>query len=247
MNRERAIGKETAGISVAFAAEVAAMKKEARAYSAQEYLAFANEQALLASSEGNYGVGAVYVFRTQGKEFVIGGRNGIISGKDTHLHAEQSAIDAIESIARGETTFKDRVLMVRPAPHQDEERKIYTSLEPCPMCTARILTHKVDEVFIGSPDDFAGTMLDGRENGLPPLWKGMREGAFHNEGEEPKSMKVTIPQDNLESPDFVDPKYRNLASKIFLSTREVLDEKMGGRGLSPDLSPVPQVIERFDR
>ncbi len=228
-----------------FVMEVAAMKVEAAPYSAQEYLGWANEQALLANKEGNYGVGAVYVLRNQGREFVIGGRNGIISRKDTHLHAEQDAIDAIESLARNEDVYKDRVLSVRSAPHNREERAIYTSLEPCPMCTARILTHKVDTVFIGTPDDYAGTMLDGRQDGLPALWQGMRNGDFHAPGEESKPLQVLTPTPDPNSLNHIPEKYKNLGAEIFSSTRVLIDEKMGGRGLSPDLSNIPQVIQNY--
>ena len=105
-----------------FTPEVEQMKKEAKPYSFQEYLGMTADQALNALKEGNYGIGAVYVYRTGGLEYVFGGRNGIISRKDTHLHAEQDAIDAVESLARGETKYKDRLILQRPASHGHEKK-----------------------------------------------------------------------------------------------------------------------------
>ncbi|MBP6913483.1 MAG: nucleoside deaminase [Candidatus Levybacteria bacterium] len=230
-----------------FRQETEKMKEEAKSYSAQEYLALANEQALIANSEGNYGVGAIYVYRVNGTEYVIGGRNGILSRKNTVLHAEQDTINAVESLARGEDTYKDRVLKIRQAPHEMEEKKLFTSLEPCIMCTGRILTHKPDEVFIGTADDFAGAMLDGREKGLPLLWQGMRNGDFHAPDEKPSPLKVTVATTIPGSESYIPEKYLNLGLNIFLSTREEIDSKMGKNGLSPNLSTIPENITRLTR
>lgn len=206
------------------APKVAKMIDTAPKYSFQEYLGLAVQQALTALSEGNYGIGAVYVFRQQGTEYIIGGRNGLVSRADTHLHAEQDAIDAVESLARGEIVYSDRLLLKREAPHEHTEKLLVTSLEPCPMCCARILTHKVDTVYIGSPDELGGAMLGGREMGLPPLWVNMRR--------EQRLQVVTPNTDDPKSPTYVDSQYLGLPLETFLSTRKHIDAMMATQGLA---------------
>jgi tRNA(Arg) A34 adenosine deaminase TadA len=228
-----------------FAPQVEQMRKEAKPYSFQEYLSLAANQALKALKEGNYGIGAVYVYRVSGQEYVIGGRNGIISRKDTHLHAEQDVIDAVESLARGETKYKDRLILERPAPHGHEERMLVASLEPCIMCAGRIATHKLDTLYIGAKDELAGAMLDERRDGLSVLWKQMLDGEIGlKPGESPKPLKIITPDTlNAESIAYVPNKYIKLQLDIFLYTRQAIDDKMGNRGLSPDLSHLSDVIK----
>jgi tRNA(Arg) A34 adenosine deaminase TadA len=228
-----------------FAPQVEQMRKEARPYSFQEYLGMAVDQALRALKEGNYGIGAVYVYRAGGQEYIIGGRNGILSRKDTHLHAEQDAIDAVESLARGETKYKDRLIMQRPAHHVHEERLLVTSLEPCIMCAGRIATHKVDILYIGSKDELAGAMLEERKEKQPILWKQMIEGEIGlKPGENPNPLKIVTPNtSSSESLNYVPERYINLSMDIFLSTRQAIDDKMGNNGLSPDLSYLPEVVK----
>jgi tRNA(Arg) A34 adenosine deaminase TadA len=240
IDREQAVEEYIAR----FATQVDAMKRKAKPYSFQEYSSFAASQALIALQEGNYGVGAVYVYRRDGQEFVFGGRNGIISKKDTHLHAEQDAIDIIESLARGEQTRRDRLLVQRNAPHNNEEKILITSLEPCPMCTVRILTHKINAVYICAPDDIAGSMLEGRENILPILWRDMRNGKVGMQpGESPQPLKVVVPNEaNPDNIDYIHHDYKNLSLEIFLSTREAIDMRMGTKGLAPDLSSLLKAI-----
>ncbi|SRR6266566_145969 len=232
--QKSAIFPEISSYIAASTPKVAKMIETAPKYSFQEYLGLATKQALTALREGNYGIGAVYVFRQKGTEYVIGGRNGLISRADTHLHAEQDAIDAIESLARGETTYADRILSKREAPHEDTEKLLVTSLEPCPMCCARILTHKLDIVYIGSPDELGGAMLGGREMGLPPLWI--------NLSREERLQVVTPNTDDPTSPAYVNQEHLGLPLEIFLSTREHIDAIMRTKGLA-DIHTLPKTID----
>jgi hypothetical protein len=116
------------------------------------------------------------------------------------------------------------------------------------MCTARILTHKVNNVYIGSPDEFAGSMLDGREKGLPILWQQMREGEIYplEDSKKPNALKVITPEKNPGRLSYVAEEFASLPLEIFLLTREAIDAKMGIKGLS-DLSHLSQFIDEIKK
>jgi hypothetical protein len=112
------------------------------------------------------------------------------------------------------------------------------------MCAGRIATHKLDTLYIGAKDELAGAMLGERKDKLPLLWKQMLDGEIGiKPGETPNPLKIVAPDTlNPESLDYIPEKYINLALDIFLSTRKAIDDKMGNKGLSPDLSYLPEMI-----
>lgn len=201
-----------------------AMRQEAKPYSFQEYFALALEQATRALQEGNYAIGAVYVYRANGIEYVIGGRNTTVLEKSTHPHAEEKTIDLAEKLDRGENIGKEYVLLKRPAPHGKKEKILLSSLEPCIGCLRRITTHKPDAVLIATPDVTAGAMLPPRDKMLPPFWQTRVE---------KRGINVITPSDDPLSLNYVDPTYRNTALEMFETTQKYIDQTIHGMNENP--------------
>jgi tRNA(adenine34) deaminase len=89
------------------------------------------------------------------------------------LHAEMDLLDR----------YEERIKLTRSRdPHNPTFRNprnmigivLYTSVEPCPMCLARIINSGVQEVYYAAPDEDGG--MAGRFNNLPPSWKRMAAG-----------------------------------------------------------------------
>lgn len=102
------------------------------------FLELALEEAEKALNENTYPVGAIIVDENQ--NIISRGRNRVHSHQDTTAHAE---IDAIRNA--GKSIFKAKV--------NCEKFTIYTSLEPCPMCTGGILFANIKKVVWLLNDD----------------------------------------------------------------------------------------------
>ena len=102
------------------------------------FLEMALEEAEQALKENTYPVGAVIV--DENYNLISIGRNRVHSAKDATSHAE---IDAIRNA--GEAIFKAKI--------NREKFTIYTSLEPCPMCTGGILFANIKRVVWLLNDD----------------------------------------------------------------------------------------------
>ncbi|MBB4824831.1 tRNA(adenine34) deaminase [Sporosarcina luteola] len=97
----------------------------------RKYLELALEQAEQALKENTYPVGAVLV--DEQFNLVAIGRNRVHSAQDTTAHAE---IDAIRNA--GEAIFDAKI--------RQKTFTLYSTLEPCPMCTGGILFSKIKRV-----------------------------------------------------------------------------------------------------
>ncbi|MCM3757134.1 nucleoside deaminase [Sporosarcina aquimarina] len=88
--------------------------------------------------ENTYPVGAIIVDDNQ--NIIASGRNKVHTHQDATTHAE---IDAIRNA--GKSIFKAKV--------NREKLTMYTTLEPCPMCTGGILFAKIKKVVWLLNDD----------------------------------------------------------------------------------------------
>ncbi|MGR3764156.1 nucleoside deaminase [Rossellomorea sp. NS-SX7] len=102
------------------------------------FLELALEEAEKALNENTYPVGAVIV--DENHTIIAKGRNRVHPQQDATAHAE---IDAIRNA--GEAIFKAKI--------NREKFTIYTSLEPCPMCTGGILFANIKKVVWVLNDD----------------------------------------------------------------------------------------------
>lgn len=109
--------------------------------------------ALKAVSFGNFGIGAILV--NSDEDIIEFGFNEVFSPYfRSDLHAEMVIMTKFEDNNRNIKKLKDYAL--------------YTSLEPCPMCLARLITSGIGSVKYGARD-LTGGMVHLRNN-LPPVW-----------------------------------------------------------------------------
>jgi tRNA(adenine34) deaminase len=116
-----------------------------------EFMRQAIQLAQLAEREGNLPVGAVIAL---GDKVVAEGRSAIwVPRFDATRHAEVEALRAVPAELWGES----------------QHMSLYTTLEPCLMCFASILLHRIGRVVFGASDPYggAGAAL-GR---LPPYFR----------------------------------------------------------------------------
>ena len=102
------------------------------------FLELALQEAAKALNENTYPIGAVIV--DENYNLVAKGRNRVHTQQDATAHAE---IDAIRNA--GKSIFNANV--------NREKFTIYTSLEPCPMCTGGILFANIKRVVWLLNDD----------------------------------------------------------------------------------------------
>lgn len=110
-------------------------------------------EAISAVSEGNFGAGCVIV-NPEG-EIVARAHNQVFTPRfRSDAHAEMMALNAFEEAHPHGTSMRGHTL--------------YTSLEPCPMCTARIITAGCENVRYVTNDDFGGMVRFKAR--LPGVW-----------------------------------------------------------------------------
>ncbi|WP_435921457.1 nucleoside deaminase [Paenibacillus sp. DYY-L-2] len=111
-----------------------------------KYLELAFEEATLAESEGTYPIGAVIV-DNEGK-VVSRGRNRVFTQEDCTAHAE---VDAIRKAGH--------ILLDTPNKRfKKNDLTLYTTCEPCPMCTCTILLSGIKQVVWAADDDEYGAI-----------------------------------------------------------------------------------------
>ena len=112
------------------------------------------QEALAAARQGNYGVGAVLV--DPHGTVVVQGRNAVFYPRfRSDLHAEMVVMNTFEEQYPSVDTMRGYTLLC--------------SLEPCPMCLARLLAAGVHTVKFLAQDALGG-MVRHRHH-LPPAWQ----------------------------------------------------------------------------
>lgn len=114
--------------------------------------------AFTALERGDYGVGAV-LLNAQGERLAEGMNKVFSQGYNSAAHAEMNVIDAFEYQY---PDYPDR-----------EGLTLIVSLEPCPMCTARILSAGIGHV-VYLAEDKSGGMLS-RCSKLPDAWRNLSQ------------------------------------------------------------------------
>jgi len=135
-------------------ARFAGVSAESSDHEDQELGMVACQEALLAASRGNYGVGAVLV-DPQGTVVEQGQNTVFYPHFRSDLHAEMVALNA----------FEDR----HPEVGSMRGYALVCSIEPCPMCFARLLAAGVQTVKFLAEDAWGG-MLKHRQH-LPDAWQ----------------------------------------------------------------------------
>lgn len=191
-----------------------------------------------AREAGNYGIAAAYAVRSNGYELVCFGESTLFSAADPGGHAEMNALRLAGQLARdsrsgeGRATPGQRPVLVREAPHRGFETILYSTLEPCPMCTVAILNAGVQRVVVGVPDEAAGALL--RLHTLAPLWADLASR---------RGLEVSTLEDELGAED---PGLEALLSEVFFEHKAPLDERLVTRGVLPQ-DPLAQLAARSGR
>ncbi|MGY6217346.1 nucleoside deaminase [Methylolobus aquaticus] len=149
--------------------------------------------ALRAVCAGSYGVGALIL---DGEGCVIeAGWNQLLDPYfRSDAHAEMIVLSSFEA---------------RWANRSKQDLTLYSSLEPCPMCYARLLTSGIGRVVYLADDELAGMVS--RADQMPPLWR---------------ELAATREFCRAEA----DEELRQLAMDIFLVNGRELDERLKALG-----------------
>ena len=122
-------------------------------YPDDSFIIITLQEAIAAAKEGNFAVGAVLV--GEDGEIVERGHNRVFNPRfRSDLHAEMDVMTRFEERFPENKSMKGFIL--------------YTSLEPCPMCFARLITSGVRKVYFASADEHGG-MVHKLEQ-MPPAW-----------------------------------------------------------------------------
>lgn len=195
-------------------------------YSAEEYFVWLLSHGIAARLSGNYGISAAFVARIKGIEMIFFGKNTVITSNDPFGHAEmnavRSAVDLLKLRGEKQTDLlknkeKRGEIMIRKAPHNETENLLYSTLEPCPMCTAgAVINSGLQKVVVGIPDAFGGQLEESRLNALSPIWKEMAES---------HKLIVTFAQstDPSEKYSYVPLHLLSLLNDLFFETKKELD------------------------
>jgi tRNA(Arg) A34 adenosine deaminase TadA len=143
------------------------------------------EEALGAARAGNYGVGAVLV-DPSGEIAARGGNQAFFPRFRSDLHAEMVVMNAFEERYPQSTDMRGYSL--------------FCSLEPCPMCLARLLIAGVESVKFIAQDELGGMVS--HVDHLPEAWQRLRRDRQFVEAdvsEEMKSLSTDFFVLNLQS------------------------------------------------
>lgn len=113
-------------------------------------------QALISIKEGSFGIGACLINENNGEMIVAGHNELLLPYFRSDKHAEMVILDKYEDKIRGTNPKTEGLIL-------------YSSLEPCPMCTIRLLSANIKKVRYVSPDIDGGFIR--HMELLPPYWK----------------------------------------------------------------------------
>jgi cytosine deaminase len=124
------------------------------------YIIAAIEQALIVADQGNPAVGAVLVDR-HGNIVKRAGPRNVKPHFRSDLHAEMNLLTTFED----ERKFRNQAEVVEAM----RGMTLYSSLEPCTMCTARMIMSGVTSVYHAADDEAGGHV--NAQGTLPPVWQ----------------------------------------------------------------------------
>lgn len=162
-------------------------------YPHDKFIMITLHEAIAAAKQGNLGVGAVLV-RENG-EIIQRGHNHVFKPYfRSDLHAEMSVMTKFEERFKDIENLKGFIL--------------FSSLEPCPMCFARLIVSGIKKVYYAAIDKNGGMVH--RLEDMPPEWK-----------EWAQRQEFALAQCSSE--------LRDIALQIFLSTVNETDRKLQNR------------------
>ncbi|MDW3652494.1 MAG: hypothetical protein R8P61_35785 [Bacteroidia bacterium] len=113
-------------------------------------------EALFGVSEGNFGVGAILVDE-KGDILIQGHNHSFKPDYRSDLHAEMVVLNEWESHLSG------------PLENKDNGLRLFSSLEPCPMCFTRLLYSEIKGIHYAAEDDLGG--MQRYVEHMPPFFR----------------------------------------------------------------------------
>ncbi|MHC0039496.1 nucleoside deaminase [Pseudoneobacillus sp. C159] len=153
------------------------------------FLELALEEAEMAFEEGTYPIGAVLVDE-KGK-ILAKGRNRVFSALDPTCHAE------IDVIRKAGAQLMD--------PRYKNKCTLYTSVEPCPMCSGALILADISRVVWALSDEYLGAMRKMKEgsnfrqkfdkvsiNPMPYKDLAIRQQELHRQWDEGRGVRYVV-------------------------------------------------------
>lgn len=138
-------------------------------YHDDAFVLAAVKEAVQGWREHNGGIGACLVREDTGEIVERAHNSQYVPYFRSDLHAEMQLMDR----------YEDRLQLSRSEPARGKLRDLkglalYTSVEPCPMCLARLINAGVKKIYYAAPDEQGGMVR--YMEALPPYWKQMAAG-----------------------------------------------------------------------
>ncbi len=191
--------------------------------SAEAYYGLLVEEAKATLAKGNYGISAMLIARSGEKEIVSLGHNEMFSTHDPAAHAE---MNAIKRMTQGIQKKDKRSWLIRKNNKDNQELVLYTSLEPCPMCTENAINAGVNRIIIANEDKLAGAMHPDRFNNLPVLWPQIAK-------ERGIIIKFTQSNNPSDKETYLPKDLQQQLVNVFEDSRPEIDARIGASGVLP--------------
>ncbi|MEM8888907.1 MAG: deaminase [Bacteroidota bacterium] len=117
-------------------------------------------EALEGVSEGNFGVGAILIDEA-GDVLIHGHNHSFQPAYRSDLHAEMVVLNRWESYLKG------------PLKNKNNGLRLFSSLEPCPMCLTRLLYSEIKGIHYAAEDDLGG--MQRYVERMPPFFRQVAE------------------------------------------------------------------------
>ena len=143
-------------------------------YKDDPFILAAVREAMVGRKTRNGGIGACLVNEVSGEIVECGHNEQYVPHFRSDLHAEMVLLNRYEDRMRIIRSFGGPNNTVSNPRIHMERIALYTSVEPCPMCMARIINSGIKKIYYAAADDSGG--MGHRIENLPPFWQGMAQG-----------------------------------------------------------------------